>query len=429
MQSPRTPSSRFSIVNRVPFFYGWIILGVSALAIFIAGPGQTYSVSMFVDPIISDLGWSRTLVSGMYTAGSLIAGVFMILVGRLLDRYGARIMMTAVAVLFGFAAIWMSSVNHPLQLAAGFVAIRTLGQGSLTLIPTTLVSLWFFRLRGKVTAICTLGGAVSMATFPFLIHALITNTGWRNAWLVLAFVIWIVLIPPAILLIRRNPESVGLLPDGQRPSTKERPEKNKGAPAREVNLSLGEASHTRTFWLLLFTGAVPSLITTGLTFHHVSFLASKGIPSGIAASIFGIIGPMQIVGIFIAGFMADRFPNRYLLAVGQMLLITTMLWTFLITSTWQAFFYGALLGLSIGFIMPISAVIWPNYYGRRHLGSIRGVAISGMVIFAALGPLPFGFLFDLTGAYSLAILIFLALPVSSAVAALLAYPPKWKNLK
>ncbi len=157
MQSPDTTSSRSSIVDRVPFFYGWIILGVSALAIFIAGPGQTYSVSMFVDPIISDLGWSRTLVSGMYTTGSLIAGAFMILAGRFLDRYGARIMITAVAILFGFAAIWMSSLTHPVQLAVGFVAIRTLGQGSLTFMPTTLVSLWFLRWRGRATAICTLG--------------------------------------------------------------------------------------------------------------------------------------------------------------------------------------------------------------------------------------------------------------------------------
>ena len=427
MQSPGSPSSRFSIVDRVPFFYGWIILGVSALAIFIAGPGQTYSVSMFVDPIISDLGWSRTLVSGLYTAGSLIAGVFMILAGRLLDRYGARIMMTAVAVLFGLAAIWMSSVNHPIQLAAGFVAIRTLGQGSLTFIPTTLVSLWFVRWRGRATAICTLGGAVSFATFPILIHALIANTGWRNAWLVLALVIWIVLLPPVALLIRRNPESVGLLPDGQLPSTKDQPKKDKLDTLSEVNLSLGEASHTRTFWLLLVACASPSLISTALTFHHVSFLASKGIPSGTAATIFGIMGPMQILGIFIAGFVADRFPSRYLLAVGQMLIAATMLWTFLITSTWQAFFYGATLGLSNGFIMTISTVIWPNYYGRRHLGSIRGVTTSGMVVFAALGPLPFGLLFDLTKAYSLAILIFLALPVFSAAAALLAYPPDRKH--
>jgi MFS family permease len=121
------------------------------------------------------------------------------------------------------------------------------------------------------------------------------------------------------------------------------------------------------------------------------------------------MGPMQILGIFIAGFMADRFPSRYLLAVGQMLIAATMLWTFLITSTWQAFFYGATLGLSNGFIMTISTVIWPNYYGRRHLGSIRGVTTY------------------LTKAYSLAILIFLALPVFSAAAALLAYPPDRKH--
>ena len=351
----------------------------------------------------------------------------MILAGRLLDRYGARLMMTAVAILFGFAAIWMSSLTHPVQLAVGFVAIRTLGQGSLTFMPTTLVSLWFIRWRGKATAICTLGGALSFATFPILIHTLITNAGWRNAWLVLASIIWIVLIPPAALLIRRNPESVGLLPDGQPPSVKTRPSKDKVDSTREVNFSLGEASRTRTFWLLLIAGAAPSLISTALTFHHVSFLATKGIPSGIAASIFGIMGPMQILGIFIAGFLADRFPSRYLLVVGQVLLVATMLWTFLITLTWHAFFYGAMLGLSIGFIMPISAVIWPNYYGRRHLGSIRGVATSGMAVFAALGPFPFGFIFDLTGTYSLAILIFLALPLSSAIAALLAYPPNRKN--
>ena len=145
MQAFNPPKDQSSIVARVPFFYGWVILAVSALALFISGPGQTYSVSMFVDPIIADLGWSRTSVSGLYMAGSITAGVIMILVGRLLDKYGARVMITAVCILFGLAAIWMSSVDHPLKLYAGFVAIRTLGQGSLTLIPTTLIALWFVR--------------------------------------------------------------------------------------------------------------------------------------------------------------------------------------------------------------------------------------------------------------------------------------------
>ena len=421
---PHSPTYKPSIVTKTPFFYGWVILGVSALAIFISGPGQTYSVSIFVDPIVSDMGWSRTMVSGLYTAGSLTAGAVMILVGRLLDKYGARIMMTAVCILFGLAAIWMSMVDHPLKLYAGFAAIRILGQGSLTLIPTTLIALWFIRWRGRATAIGTMGGAVSVAALPILIHTLITQMGWRNTWLVLAFVIWIALLLPAALLVRRSPESVGLLPDGRQASPQHQVEKSKADIIQEVNLSLGQASRGRTFWLLLFAGSSVPLISTALTFHQVSFLASKGIPSGVAASVFLIRAPMQILGTFVAGFMADRFPNRYVLACGQGLLLATMLWTFLISSAWQAFFYGAIIGLSVGFINTIRVVIWPNYYGRAHLGSIRGVVTASTVGFAALGPLPFGWIYDLTGSYSLAILVFLVLPIACAVAALLAQPPR-----
>ena len=128
-----------------------------------------------MDPMIEDLGWSRTMVSGLYTAGSLTAATTMVLVGRLLDRYGARVMLVVVAVLFGFAAIWMSNVSHPLQVYAGFTAIRTLGQGSLTLIPTTLVALWFVRQRGRVMALHLLGATASLAFFPPFIHILISN--------------------------------------------------------------------------------------------------------------------------------------------------------------------------------------------------------------------------------------------------------------
>jgi cyanate permease len=90
---------------------------------------------------------------------------------------------------------------------------------------------------------------------------------------------------------------------------------------------------------------------------------------------------------------------------------------------WQALIYGGLLGLTNGFGMTLQAVVWPNYFGRRHLGSIRSVATSGMIASAAIGPLPFGWLFDLTGSYSLGIAVFLALPVISAAAAATAIPP------
>ncbi len=424
MQSNRPSIDQSSIIARTPFFYGWVILAVSAVALFISGPGQTYSVSLFVGPIISELGWSRTMVSGMYTLGSLTAGAAMILVGRLQDRYGARVMLTSVGILFGFAALGMSAMDHPLELYVGFAALRTLGQGSLTLIPTTLIALWFVRLRGRAIAIGSIGSAVSLAVFPPVIHALITHVGWRAAWVALAFIIWGVLLLPAALLVRSRPESVGLLPDGLVMRPRDQAENTQATVAGEVNLSLSEAMRTRAFWLLLFAGSSQSLISTGLIFHQVSLLASKGVPSGVAASVLSVMAPMSLFGIFVAGFMADRFPNRYLLAGGQALLAVAMLFTFIIASTWQALLYGALLGLTGGFLMSTTSVIWPNYFGRYHLGSIRGVATSSMVTSAALGPLPFGYLFDQTGSYSIAILIFLALPAACALAALMAKPPR-----
>ena len=168
---PESPvsTSRQSWVSRLPFFYGWVILVVAGSAGFMSGPGQTYGVSVFINPIIDDMGWSRTTVAGLYTAGSLTAATTMVFVGRLLDRYGARVMLMVIGTLFGFALLGMSAVSEPIHLYAGFAAIRTLGQGSMTLVSTTLVAIWFVRLRGRVMALYSLGMAASQAGFPPLI--------------------------------------------------------------------------------------------------------------------------------------------------------------------------------------------------------------------------------------------------------------------
>ena len=104
-----------------------------------------------------------------------------------------------------------------------------------------------------------------------------------------------------------------------------------------------------------------------------------------------------------------------------------MLFILTVSQAWQGFIYGGMLGLSGGLFMTTNSVIWPNYYGRTYLGSIRGVVTTSMVAFAALGPLPFGFLFDLTHSYTMPILVFMALPVACGIAALFAYPPQKKQ--
>jgi MFS family permease len=368
------------------------------------------------------MGWSRTLVAGLYTAGSLTAGVAVLFVGRLLDRFGARVMLTAVGVLFGVAAFAMSKVSHPAHLFVGFAALRLMGQGSLGLIATTAIAMWFVRLRGRATAIASLGGTASLAAFPPFVHMVISHMGWRDAWMVLGFVVWGVLLLPAVLLLRRSPESVGLLPDGD--SDTERRQVRDFRQTSEINWSLGEAARTRSFWLLLIAGASNALVGTALMFHQISLLASKGLSAGAAAAVFSVIAPLVLLGTFAAGFLSDRIPNRFLIVGGQVLLAVAMLFTNLINAPWLAFIYGGMLGLSSGFLMVTNTVIWPNYYGRAHLGSIRGAATASSVTFAALGPLPFAFLFDLTQSYTSAVMVFLAMPVACAVAALLATPPR-----
>ena len=424
MPTDAPSEGRFSIVKKVPFFYGWIILPTAALALFMSGPGQTYTISIFVDPMIAELGWSRTMVSGLYTAGSLTAGAVMILAGRLLDRYGARVMLTAVAAVFGLAALWMSQVSNQVELYLGFAAIRVLGQGALLLFPTTLISIWFVEKRGKAVAVGATGLACSQAIFPNIANWLIKNIGWRNAWVSIGFAIWTLLLIPVAFFTRRSPESIGQLPDGRKNNSGDIPGKQDTENKIEASFTLHQAMKTKTFWLLIISGISLPLLTTALFFHHVSLMGSMGVSSAVAASVYIVIGPMNMLGTFTAGFMADKIPNRYLLAAGQLMMAATMLWIFTISSTWQALVYGAMMGLTIGFSSNINTVIWANYFGRRRLGSIRGVAAASMVTAAALGPLPFGFLFDNTGSYSLAILISLSLPIICSISAFLARPPR-----
>lgn len=405
-------------------YYGWIIVAVAMLAIFVSSPGQTYVVSVFIGPIEDDTGWSRTTISGLYTLGSLTAATGILLAGRLMDRFGSRATLAVAGLLLGLAALWMSRVSRPFDLYVGFALLRLLGQGSLTVVPTAMVALWFVRLRGRALALTSLGAVAGQATFPPLVHLLVARTDWRTAWVVLALVVWGLLLPSALLFVRRSPESMGLLPDGDAPRSGPAGKPPSAPPPREEAWTLAEAVHTRAFWLLIVAVGSHSMIATALTFHHVSFMRSLGIDAAMAATVFTVIAPCSLVGTFLAGVLADRIAGRYLLAIAQTCLTAAMLWSVIIAESWHAFTYGGLLGFTSGFAGTLQAVIWPNYFGRRHVGSIRSAAATGMIAFAAIGPFPFGCLFDLTGSYRATVLVFVILPAVSALAGLLARPPR-----
>jgi MFS family permease len=401
------------------FFFGWVIVFLSALTLFFSGPGQTYSVSVFIDSYIHDFGRSRSIVSSMYSIGTLFAGLAMGVVGNLFDRFGHRIMTTLIAFVFGVACLWMSLVNNAPLLLAGFFLIRLLGQGSMGLSSTTLVPQWFMSKKGQALSFVSLGGTMSSALLPPINNWLIQTYGWRFGWQVWAFLLCTVMAPVALLFIRNSPEEFGLLPDN-RLDTYALDEKKF---LKEENWTLKQAVRTRSFWLIIFCAMVPAAIGTGLIFHQVSIMSQIGLAPENAALVLSMMALVRIPVVLVSGPIADRVPIRYLLVTTTGLFLVSMIILLNADSFLLAVLYGLIFGARMGLQGVVLGVIWPEYYGRRYLSSIRGVTKMADTIGTSLGPFAFGLAYDVFGNYRQILLISLIFPILGVVSALLSTPP------
>jgi MFS family permease len=410
-----------------PFFYGWVIVAFGALAVFFSGPGQTYTVSVFIDVYIAHFGWERTLVSSIYSGATLLAGLLLFVVGKLVDKLGQRIMTVAVATLFGIACLWNSIVVGPIMVFIGFFLIRLLGQGSMTLMPNTLVPQWFIRYRGRAMSFMSVGGLLSAAAFPPLNTWLIDQWGWPVAWRVWGFILLLLFAPLAWWIIRNKPEDVGLLPDaqgGDQPAGQRRGTVLPTSPVADVSWTLSEAMRTRAFWLILFCVSVPALVNTGMTFHLFSILAEKGVARGTTAFFLSLVPLIGFTCTLLAGYVVDKVKVHYVLALAFLLKLGALTALLLATSPSTTLLYVILWGVFEGFGSICIGVIWPNYFGREHLGSIRSVASTVMVLSSALGPLPFGIAYDLFGGYTEVILLMMMFPLLGILAAWLSPAPE-----
>lgn len=406
-----------------PFFYGWIIVFIAILGIFFSGPGQTYSNAIFIDYYIADFGWSRSLVSGIYSAATLAAGLCMFYVGRFVDTFGQRQMSVGVAFLLALACFWNSFVTGPIMLFIGFFLIRLFGQGSMTLVHTTLVPQWFLKYRGRALSFMAVGGFISAAAFPPINAWLMETWNWQTAWQFWGALLLVLFIPLSFFLIRNKPEEVGLVPDGL--SMTAFTESNTTVP--EISWSLPAARKTKTFWLVLLCVSIPSMVNTGLIFHFFSILGEQGISVAQAAFVLSLIAIIGFPSTLIAGIVLEKVQVNiilvYVFAV-QAVAMTLLLFT---NNIGWALAFGILRGITEGFERVSLNIVWPNYFGREHLGSIKGVAMTATVIGSAFGPLPFAIGYDLTGGYVSIILIMLLFPVLGIVASLLMRSPQNTN--
>jgi sugar phosphate permease len=410
------------LIKISPIFYGWVVLMIGIIGQVMTSPGQTYAVSIYIEHFIADLGISRSLVSTLYTAGTLVASLALPMVGQQLDRIGSRRMFGVITLLFGAACVYMGFVQNAFMLFIGFVLLRMLGQGSLSLVSRNVINQWWVRRRGMAMGI---GGMVSTllgsGSFPNLIVWMIVLYGWRSSYQLLGIVLWVVLLPLGLIFLRNRPEEYGLSPDGDldRPGDSAR----QRIRVTEENWTRAEAVRTSAFWLTSAGLAAISMLGTGLTFHIVSIFDDSGLSTAVAASVFLPIAGTAAVVQLGSGILVDRFPVRVLLSVALFIQAVVLVMAPYLFTVPLAILFGLLMGICTGLQATISNVIWAKYFGRLHLGSISGVASTLLVASSALGPMPMGIARDLLGNYT-AVLIGLALlPLVLSVATLIYNKP------
>lgn len=421
-----------NITRKTPFFYGWIMVVLGGFGLFFSGPGQTYSISIFIDYYVNELGWSRSLVSGLYSAATLISGLNITFIGKLIDKKGHRKVFSLAPLLLGITCIWMSFVISPVMLGLGFIFIRFFGQGSLTLLPDTLIPQWFQRKRGFALSIMTLGGSIGAMLIPPLNNYLIVNFGVELAWRVWALLLICFMAPLAWLFVRNKPEDIGEVPDGglskKQAKNREYEQQDCSNEINENSLTLKEARKTKTFWALLFISAVPAMINTGITFHMVSIMQLKGHSSEFAAYILSIFAISQLICTFAAGFIYDRIKANHVKGMNFFIFLITMFILIYFETYSVLILYSILHGLFNAFNLVGIGVLWPNYFGRKHLGSIRGMATTAVVIGSSLGPLPFGGFYDTFGSYNEAIMLMMLFSLAGGISCV-AIPSPEKELK
>ncbi|HJP30643.1 MAG: MFS transporter [Candidatus Latescibacteria bacterium] len=414
---PQSPQHS-RLVNASPVFYGWIILAVGAIGGVMTSPGQTYAFSAFLDHFIIDLGLSRSLVSTLYTAGTLAASFVLPFVGRRFDRHGARITITLFSLLLGLACIYMSFVRNAVMLGVGFFLLRQLGQGSLSLVSKNVINLWWVRRRGRMMGLTGVIGALLGGLFPYLINSLIPVYGWRWTYVILGVMVIGVMVPVGWIFTRDRPEDHGLLPDGGTATEAEGEEE-----PLETNWTLAQVLRCPAFWVTAVGMASMSMLNTGLFFHIFSVFEDAGLSSTVAASVFVPIATTGAVMQLIAGLLVGRVHLRVLLALALILEALVLVVATRLTSEPMAYAFGVVWGIQGGIEILVMGVIFANYFGRLHLGAIAGFASTLLVAASALGPMPIGVARDLLGGYQTVLSASATVPLALGVACLLFGKP------
>ena len=413
-------------------FYGWTIVGVGFLANVASAFALASTMSIFLKPLTADLGISRGVFSLLRSGEGIIGALVAPFVGTLVDRHGGRWLIAIGTAIVALGYLMLGHVEYFSQFALVRFTLVTLGDAMMgSMVVNIVIAQWFLHRRGRALALSSMGVGFAKVCMPILAASLMVWLGWRQTWIVFAFMTLALAVGPALLFIKRSPEEMGLLPDGaQKPIGLEAAigRGKKVASELTINQDLvwtrSEAMRTQAFWLLVITFGIASMGVTGLNLHVFSYVTDLGHPPVIAATVMSVIASMQLASPLVWGVVAERIEVRVaamlrfvIQAIGLALAIST-------TNLFCLYAGFFLYGIGLGGNMVLPEILWANYFGRRSLGTVRGLGLLISQALAAVGPPFFGFLFDITRGYGLSFVIFGCALITSAFLSLMLRPPQ-----
>lgn len=424
---------------RLPVFYGWIVV---AAAFVVLGLNYSvwYSFSVFYVALLEEFGWSRAASAGVFSVFVLVVGGMGIIVGSLADRLGPGRVLAGGTVILAAGLVACSRITELWQFYLFFSVIAGVGTAASGWVPSvTMISRWFSMRLGVASGISSSGIGVGILVMVPLIQWLITETGWRSAYLILAAIVFTGVFPTSLILMRGRPEDLGLLKDGRRPS-EEAPRDDSRAAAVAAQRSrvvdrewasrdwgIRTVIQTHRYWAVFAMFSLANISVQMIFVHQVAFLVDGGYDRLLAASIVGLIGFISIGGKIGWGWVSDRIGREatYTLGIGLLLVgIVLLILTRLVVFPPMVYFFTVAFALGYSVTPPLGPAVVTDLFAGRRFGSIFGTLSFAHGLGSATGAWFAGYIFDLTGSYLLAFGLATITATVSAAAIWIAAPRK-----
>ncbi len=421
--------------TRPRFFYGWVIVGVSFLAQFGGTIAGMYGLTVMLVPMSEDLGWSRTSIVGANIPASIIAALAAPFLGRISDRFGSRVPMALSGVVGGLSIMAIAGVHSIWVYYLIFGVVNGITRPMIQVIGISAgVAEWFQRRRAQAAGMVSLGIPIAGFVGVPLAQFLVISFGWRATWFVLGALVVVLVGIPAAIFWRPRPEAMGLLPDGDVAPPPLAPGETAAPRPVEARGRFGvhrttedweprEAMRTRAFWVLTIVLPVIALAGPAFMTHIIAFFISRGLSpqSAAFASTSFIIG--TFVARFLWAWLSDRLHIQYCyVAMGALATLGTGL--VLISPTITLAYIAVLIfGVAAGGMLQLKLQIWPDYFGRSNIATLRGYSAPFDLMGGVGGPFFAAWVYDLTQSYNVAFLVFTVLSAGATLAILLLGGP------